>query len=78
MAEWEHNKRKFYSQSTIKSKFFLSTYLSFREKFEQAYEHQVETDIKQLKSIGELKHNFGEITQKIMENRNVEFEQIQS
>ena len=78
MAEWELSKKIFYNQSAIKSKSnYLSTHVLFRAEFEQAYEHQVETDIKQLKSIGELKHNFGEMTQKIMEKRNVEFDQIQ-
>lgn len=45
--------------------------------FEDAYEHQVETDIVQLKSIGELKHNYEQMTQQIMHQRNVEFAKIE-
>lgn len=37
----------------------------------------METDIVQLKSIGELKHNYEQMTQQIMHQRNVEFAKIE-
>lgn len=40
-----------------------------RDQYERAYEAQVDTDIKQLKSIGELQHNYQHMTQKVMQQR---------
>lgn len=48
-----------------------------RDQFERAYASQVDTDIKQLKSIGELQHNYQTMTTKVMQQRQQEFVQIE-
>lgn len=42
-------------------------------KFETEYQKQVDLDIKELKQIGELKHNFEQMTEQISGKRDMEF-----
>lgn len=44
-----------------------------RVGFEQEYQKQVDQDIKELKNIGELEHNFDKMTNQISQDRLMEF-----
>jgi phosphoenolpyruvate-protein kinase (PTS system EI component) len=51
-------------------------YFVFRITFEEEYQKQVDLDVKELKNIGELEHNFETMTQKISDERMVDFRQL--
>jgi hypothetical protein len=44
-----------------------------RADFEKAYQEQVDSDIKQLKTIGELEFNYENLTEKIATTRQEEY-----
>ena len=48
----------------------------YRANFEQEYQKQVDLDIKELKQIGELKHNFEQMTEQIASTRELEFHEL--
>ena len=47
-----------------------------RSTFEQAYQKQLDDDVKELKYIGELEYNFENLSREIMNDRNVEFKTL--
>ena len=47
-----------------------------RGTFEQAYQKQLDDDVKELKYIGELEYNFENLSREIMNDRNVEFKTL--
>ena len=47
-----------------------------RGTFEQAYQKQLDDDVKELKYIGELEYNFENLSREIMNERNVEFKTL--
>ena len=47
-----------------------------RVGFEQEYQKQVDLDVKELKQIGELEHNFDMMTCKISQDRVVDFKNL--
>ena len=47
-----------------------------RVGFEQEYQKQVDQDVKELKQIGELEHNFDMMTDTISKKRLVEFKSL--
>ena len=48
----------------------------YRANFEHEYQKQVDLDIKELKQIGELKHNFEQMTERIASTRELEFQDL--
>jgi hypothetical protein len=44
-----------------------------RVDFEKAYQEQVDSDVKQLKTIGELEFNYENLTEKIATSRQAEY-----
>ena len=47
-----------------------------RGTFEQAYQKQLDDDVKELKYIGELEYNFENLSREIMNDRNIEFKTL--
>ena len=47
-----------------------------RGTFEQAYQKQLDDDVKELKYIGELEYNFENLSREIMSERHQEYKQL--